>query len=853
MIKKIIIFILILGSIGIYFLLNRPATLDVDDLYQANETQTIIQSPFIESTRNVTGSDVIAENNFLKLFMNDNNTHFAVVDKRNDYVWQSNFFTSDPGATKTYQNLQKSTFAIRYRETDDTTQLLTNYEYSIQNKQFEIDLESVEQGFRVTYTVADRTPKGYWFPTKIAKERFLELVYNPFMAYEFESPAYFTELDRYLRNAYKPMEDDPNTYILALVTGDNTSSNLVGTDVSYLFEIFYEIGHYGNKKNDLGEYIEEYQLEDVLFDNDMYGYVVEIKDPEFIIPMEVKLTEDSLVVEIITDEIISKEPYEIVSIQLLPYLGAANETKDGYIVVPEGSGGLIHFNNGKTKQRSYSSYIYDKDHTLIPAKLTLEDEGANLPIYGLKHDNNAMLAIIEGGAEHALITAEVSKKNDRFNKVIPEFTLKDSGLYYLTQAGISIWHDDNYDYHPLMRYYFTAEEDANYTGLAQVYGDYLAMKYQLETQTNQTLSLFLDILGSYDFDDYFLFFPYKNVETLTTYREAKMMIESLKASGISHFVVNYMGWFNKGMHHERPNHIDLDRALGSKKDLQMFSSYMEEEGFPLYMDVDFVRLYDKKATYSNANIARIVGGTLMEYYPYDIASRMPMTTKDPYYLLKLSAMEDNIKGFLDDYDQYPLQGLALRNLSQELYSDFHRNSHLYRYEAIDYVMDLMAYIHERTNTMMIDPNQYALPFADHIMDLPYTSSNYLVLDEDIPFYQLAIAGKISYAMPSVNLDQDHIDQYYLLKAIETGSQLKFTISYEDTAQLIHTDYNTFFSTEFALIEDKMIDMYQELYDVIGDDNYLLTHDIIGPDLVLVTYAKGQSITIDYQSLTYTIN
>ncbi|RJX25933.1 MAG: hypothetical protein C4537_03505 [Acholeplasma sp.] len=853
MIKKIIIIILILGSVGIYFLVNQPASLDVDDLYQPTQIQTIMESPFIDSTRNVTGSDIIAENNFLKLFMNDNNTHFAVVDKRNDYVWQSNFFTSDPGATKTYQNLQKSTFAIRYRETDDTTQLLTNYEYSIQNKQFEIDLESVDQGFRVTYTVADRTPKGYWFPTKIAKERFLELVYNPFMAYEFESPAYFTELDRYLRNAYKPMEDDPNTYILALVTGDNTSSNLVGTDVSYLFEIFYEIGHYGNKKDDLGDYIEEYQLEDVLYDNEMYGYVVEIKDPEFVIPMEVKLTEDSLVVEIITEEIMSKEPYDIVSIQLLPYLGAANETKDGYIVVPEGSGGLIHFNNGKIKQRSYSSYIYDKDHTLIPAQLTLEDEGANLPIYGLKHDNNAMLAIIEGGAEHALITAEVSKKNDRFNKVIPEFTLKDSGLYYLTQAGISIWHDESYDYHPLIRYYFTAEEKADYNGLAEVYGNYLTMKYQLETLSNQPLSLYLDILGSYDFDDYFLFFPYKNVETLTTYHQAKAIIESLKDSGVEHFVVNYMGWFNRGMHHERPNHIDLDQALGSKKDLAMFSSFMQDEGFPLYMDVDFVKLYDKKATYSNANIARIVGGTLMEYYPYDITSRMPITTKDPYYLLKLAAIEDNINGFLDDYDKYSLQGIALRSLSQELYSDFHRNSDLYRYEAIDYVMDLMAVIAEKANTMMIDPNQYVLPFADHIIDLPYRSSNYLVLDEDIPFYQLAIAGKISYAMPSINLNQDQIDQYYLLKAIETGSQLKFTISYEDTSQLINTDYNTYFSTEFALIEDKMIDMYQELLDVIGNDNYLISHDIIGPDLILVTYANGQSITIDYQSLTYTLN
>ena len=73
----------------------------------------------------------------------------------------------------------------------------------------------------------------------------------------------------------------------------------------------------------------------------------------------------------------------------------------------------------------------------------------------------------------------------------------------MTQAGISIWHEDNYDYHPTIRYYFTADDQADYAGLAQVYGDYLAMKYQLSDLVNQPLSLYLDILGSYDFDDYF--------------------------------------------------------------------------------------------------------------------------------------------------------------------------------------------------------------------------------------------------------------------------------------------------------------------------------------------------------------
>jgi hypothetical protein len=852
MLKKLIFVILIGAMIGLYFVFNQAPKLNVKDLYQMSETESIIDLDFIDSSKGVSGYDFISENNFLKLYMNDNNTHFAIVDKRNDYVWNSNFFTSDPGATKTYQNLQKSTFSIRYLETDNTTRLLTNYEYAIQNKQFEIDLESVENGFRINYTIADRSPKGYWFPTKISKERYLELIYNPFIAYDFESSAQYTELDRYLRNAYLPMESDPDTYILALVTGDKTSSDLVGTDISYLFEILYEIGNYGNKKDELGNFIEEYQLEDVQFDNDMYGYEVEIKDPEFFIPMTVRLTEDSVVAEILTDEIVSKEPYEIVSIQFLPYMGAANETKDGYIVIPEGSGGIINFNNGKIAQRSYSSYIYDKDHTLIPAKLDMQDVGSNMPIFGLKHESNAMLAIIESGAEHAMVTAEISRKNDRFNKVIPEFTFKDSGLYYLTQAGISIWNDDQYNYHPTMRYYFTTDEEANYTGLAHLYGDYLDMKYQLTLKDNLPMSLYLDILGSYDFEDYFLFFPYKRVEALTTYTKAQEMIEILGTQGIEDFVVNYQGWFNGGLEHEIANNIDLDGAVGSKKELARFNAWMKEQGYDLFFDVDFMKLYDKKSMYSNANIARIVGGTMMSYYPYDMASRLPIETENPYYLLKLATVNNNVNGFLKDYQKLGLSGLTLRSLGDEIYSDFHRDQSLYRYEGKDVLMDIMQGIAEKTDVMLTNPNHYSLGFTDHIIDLTTQSSHFLVIDYAIPFYQMAIAGKISYAMPSINIDQNEVDMYYVMKAIETGSNLKFTVSYEDTAQLINTRFNTYFSTEFELIKDKVIELYTELYDLIGDDNYIISHTYVNSNEVRVTYAKGQIITLNYQDLTYTV-
>ena len=48
-------------------------------------------------------------------------------------------------------------------------------------------------------------------------------------------------------------------------------------------------------------------------------------------------------------------------IRLLGYFAAAGADENGYLVVPNGSGSLIYFNNGKSNVENYSQYIYDID------------------------------------------------------------------------------------------------------------------------------------------------------------------------------------------------------------------------------------------------------------------------------------------------------------------------------------------------------------------------------------------------------------------------------------------------------------------------------------------------------------
>ena len=76
-----------------------------------------------------------------------------------------------------------------------------------------------------------------------------------------------------------------------------------------------------------------------------YSFISE----EFTVPVLYTLDSFGLTASVLTSEIKESEKNKITEISLLPYFGAASVNDSGYFLVPDGSGALIGFNNGKTK------------------------------------------------------------------------------------------------------------------------------------------------------------------------------------------------------------------------------------------------------------------------------------------------------------------------------------------------------------------------------------------------------------------------------------------------------------------------------------------------------------------------
>jgi hypothetical protein len=278
---------------------------------------------------------------------------------------------------------------------------------------------------------------------------------------------------------------------------------------------------------------------------------------------------------------------KIYRIQLLNFFGAASMEEEGYLVVPNGSGSLIYFNNKKTNADEYSQYIYGIDPLMADYTVIENMEKARLPLFGICRESSSILTTIEDGQSLAYITAGVAGKINSYNYAYPTFVLR--GNEKLSMGGglgdevtFTVVEKEIYDVNLKVLYTFLTKENKGYSGIANRYRQRLLdqgiLKVQEETDA---IPFYYDVIGGVKQTGFFLGSQYLKVFPMTTFEEAGEIYEDLKLEGISKQVMNYQGWFNGGYYHDVPDKIKVIQNLGGKKGLETLSQQMSGRWKPL--------------------------------------------------------------------------------------------------------------------------------------------------------------------------------------------------------------------------------------------------------------------------------
>ncbi|MBQ8296740.1 MAG: hypothetical protein IJX77_03055 [Ruminococcus sp.] len=573
-------------------------------------------------------------------------------------------------------------------------------------------------------------------------------------------------------------------------------------------------------------------------------------------PVEYTIEDDHLKASLKIEDIEETNAKNVATeITLLGSFGAASIEEDGYFVIPDGSGALVRFNNGKTEKNAYAQKVYGSDVTAVPTNKAAVTEQVYLPVYGIVKEDNAMLVVASKGDSNAILNASVSKQsNSSYNLCNFTFVLRNTDTYYMSGNAteeLTVFEsgDINSDDIELL-YYPIAKEDASYVDVAARYREYLLDDAGVTVKAEaDSAPMYVDLYGGTEKEKPVLGIPVTMNTAITSFSEAKKILTKLNENGVDDMVVSYNNWTDDGIDNKVDTEADPSGTLGGNSDFKSLKKYLEEKGFELYPTSDNRDFYSGNGYYSFSSTAVRVSGAYSRIVSYDRAYGIPDGFKDNMSLLSPSYFNEVFGEAASNYKSAGLSGISIGSLTTSLYGDYGKKG-ISRHDAMNLLTESYGKINEKLeNGILADSaNAYALPYVNHITGVPVTSSRFDMFDEDIPFYQLVMHGVIPYSTTAVNGSAD--SETLLLMAVATGSNLSYDMIHEETSTLKDTEYDIYYYANYESWLETASAEYKLVSSILADvsDCTIADYQVSDDDsLITATYSDGTVIRVDLEN------
>ncbi|MHB1485293.1 MAG: DUF5696 domain-containing protein [Saccharofermentanales bacterium] len=837
--------------------LTSVVNIDTDDTdYEA------VDPGFDNAVKNTDGFYIAAENDKSQLLVSGLTTEIAVKEKATGFIWYSNpadrlndklstGVNDKINATMTF-NCDQDTQSMGYgmgKSTNQNAFSTTNfnsYKDSVSKRQY--SFYSINNGIRINYAVGK---KDYTFlcPQILTIERYNELI-KKMTPEDLEIFTFYFKLF-----SLKDYIDDPTAYSYLKDKIEISKQRDVYV-VSFLSNADFgrtANSDYVKKQIDAIMKRINYTPEELTRDNEenlvpppAYANIY------FTLSVEYTLDGSDLIVKIPRESIkYKKEDFKLVNLSLLPFFGAAGTDKAGYMFIPDGAGALINFNNGKLNIPSYSKDIYGKDVNLFFKNL--DETQIYLPVFGIKQDENAFLAVIEKGDSSCTIFADISGRANSYNHVEANFTLVNKAVNQtalMAEKGLIYYQEESLQSDIQIRYMFLENTKADYTGMALRYQKYL-LDNKLITKRSFTekIPLYIDAIGAISYKDTFLGVPYNSQLSLTSYKQAKVILEELKEKGVENIDFQYTAWCNNGINNTVSDKTSLIRRLGTRNDFDALVDYTKENLFGFYPSMNFA--YTTENTFYRLLIektqsARYLDNTIT--YARIESKSFPRQSAENTVILTPRFYDDMINKFIRSYKKFDNDGIGISSFGTDLNADYKRNKYSDRETAKNIIIQQLDKLQKNDyNLSITGANAYTLKSANIVNNITADSSDDYLFDATIPFYQIVLHGIVPYASEPINRSNDYATAE--LRIFESGSIPSFEWIYEDNTILKTTTAN-FYGISYKPWLNKAIDLYNHINTALADcqTSTIADHKIVSPGLNRTTYSNGIVVYVNYNDV-----
>ena len=656
----------------------------------------------------------------------------------------------------------------------------------------------------------------------------------------------------------KDQEDLLKNYKLASIVGRDEKyiENLVKKYPNVINEDTYYLTKDSNRiLKKIKGYMDQcgYTYDDLDYDNAVNQVEVEESSrAHFSLTLSYKLEDGALVAALKGDSLAYDEKIPPHEIRFLEYFGAGGKDEKGYMLVPDGSGSLIYYNNGKTNETVFALRMYGADTVSETDSAYVADKKASLPVFGVKNGRAAMLTSIDQGASLCTLNARVAGMQNSYNTVYATVMATAVDFMQISDSRQIYFEEAPFREDVVLRYQPLAEADNDYMGMARVYRGRLLADGTLAPENDARYPIAADIVCAVPTTDVVAGIPVEAMEPVTTYAQAEQIAKTL--TGLTDEVwLRLEGWQKGGMRQPMQTKIRPESVLGGKQGLRDLIAASKAQGWLLIPEVYLATDLEGGGLTAQWHAVRDLCRDVAVRYDYDYLSRYRRYNGHAIYQLTAERFGKQASAFVTDADKNGLTGAAVADLGVDLWSDFTMDKSMNREVMAKAQADALSALTQDLTLALRNPNGYALAAADAIYDMPLSDSGFRMADEAVPFYQAVVRGSIPYVSESINYQDDC--RLAFLQAVEFGSGLQYTLTWETTALLKDTDYawiNRGRLTDWEqTIREQAASAAAVLAPLAGEE--MTGHERMDVNVYKTTYANGAAVVVNYSGENVTVD
>lgn len=678
-----------------------------------------------------------------------------------------------------------------------------------------------------------------------------------------------------------PFSDDAKDAVKALIKADASTEEILAAAESYADDLnttyvgiansLITIEYYDGSKVKYLSSASEKNAESTLspLDGSENRFVlkVDFAKPEIHINVYITLGESSISYEIPRSEFSGSGVSSLMAIDITPFLGASggimnvlneetlkwetveNDRTPGYVLVPDGSGALIRFVDNTSTFNPYVGDVYGKDYaTETYYDYTYYDSvpvnDPVMPVFGIAHGNDQIgfVAWADEGAEYMEIIVNPDEtKSTSYTWAYPrfEYNVEFYQLYDELGNGFFDHLDEIYDYDIRMTYSFLFGDGtgttyaADYVGMALEYRQHLLDIGELTpVDASQTdIPIRLDFIMA-DSESGIIG---TNQVVVTTADDVRDILDQVTDNGITNINSGLIGWQRKGETLSKPYRLSFSGSIGTKKEFQNLMSDFAEQGIDISFSRDVLTINKEMTGYYNTAVKCASNWYVSIDKSWILSDNLPTTTFSYATPVKASQWVNKLADGVSDYSM----SLTLSGISNVLTANYNRNGVVTTLqESVELYRQTLQNVSGDLALNLENPNQYLWKYTDRYLQMPVGNSQYIYETDAVPFLQLVLRGTMEMYAPYANFS--FYTQESILRMIDYNVCPSFILSREPSWNLSDTYSANLYSTEYALYEEKIVDIYGQINAVLsavqGYD--WLNREVVKNGLIVNTYVSG---------------